>query len=182
MRAYCLFENSTPPGRRVRIGASAAVLWLCACSPQSASVPQSVPARPPPPAAEATPLADFNSFLSKGDYAGAIKFVEQSALSDVEKDGTNGNLILDGWVDPNAVSRPPYPLTVGFVTLERAAAAGRSQSVADLRAKFTTGINYEGKKVLMAPNQPLAECWTKVESVQEAPSTCITLRRRLQVP
>ena len=182
MRACCLFDNSASPGRRVRIGVCAAVLWLSACSPQSASVPQSVPPRTPPPAAEATPPADFNSLVSKGDYAEAIKFVEQSALSDSEKDGTNGNLILDGWVDPNAVSRPPYPLAAGFVTLERAAAAGRGQSVADLRAKFTTGINYEGKKVLMAPNAPLAACWSKVESAQEAPATCIALRQRLQVP
>jgi hypothetical protein len=158
----------------------AAVLWLSACSPQSTPVRQAAPAGTPP-AAEAAP-SDFNSFLGKGDYAGAIKFVEHSALSDSEKDGTNGNLILDGWVDPSAVSRPPYPLAAGFATLERAAVAGRGQSVADLRAKFTTGINYEGKNVLMAPNPPLAECWTKVESAQEAPSTCIALRRHLQVP
>jgi hypothetical protein len=182
MRASCRFDHSAAPGHLVRTGVCAAVLWLAACSPESTSVPQPVPAGAPPPAAAAAPPADFNSFLSKGDYAGAIKFVEQSALSNSEKDGTNGNLILDGWVDPNAVSRPPYPLAAGFVTLERAAAAGRGQSVADLRAKFTTGINYEGKNVLMAPNPPLAECWTKVESAQEAPSTCITLRRRLQVP
>jgi hypothetical protein len=180
MRASCPFEHCVAPARRVRIGVCAAVWWLSACSPQSTSAPQSVPARTPPSAAAAP--ADFNAFLSKGDYAGAIRFVEQSSLSDSEKDGTSGNLILDGWVDPNAVSRPPYPLAAGFVTLERAAAAGRGQSASDLRAKFTTGINYEGKKVLMAPNPPLAECWTKVESAQEAPSTCIGLRRRLQVP
>jgi hypothetical protein len=74
------------------------------------------------------------------------------------------------------------PSRSGAITHVTVAVAGRGQSVADQRAKFTTGINYEGKNVLMAPNPPLAECWTKVESAQAAPSTCIALRRHLQVP
>jgi hypothetical protein len=133
-------------------------------------------------AAPAATGRDFAAILDKGDYAGAIKFVEQSSVPTSEKDGLKGNLILDGWVDPAAVSRPPYPLVTGFDSLERAALAGRSQSITDLRAKLTTGINFEGKNVLMAPNPPLAQCWARVEAATEQPATCVALRRQLKVP
>jgi hypothetical protein len=134
------------------------------------------------PAANGASQSVFTDLLQKGDYAAAIRFVEQSPAEQREKDGVNGTLILDGWVDPNALTRPPYPLAMGFERLERAATAGRVQSVADLEAKFTTGLNHEGKNVLMPPNSALAQCWSKVQQANEEPATCIALRKRLGVP
>jgi hypothetical protein len=134
------------------------------------------------PAAHDAPQLVFRDLLQKGDYAGAIRFVEQSSAAQPEKDGVNGTLILDGWVDPNALTRPPYPLATGFESLERAAAAGRVQSATDLAAKFTTGLNHEGKNVLMPPNPALAQCWSKVGQGNEEPATCIALRKQLGVP
>jgi hypothetical protein len=113
---------------------------------------------------------------------GATEAAEFGAMTSAEKDGVTGNLILDGHVDPRAVSRPPYPLAEGFIRLERAAAAGRKQSIADLRAKFTTGLNFEGKNPLIPPIAALAKCWTEVGSGTAKASVCIEMRKKLRVP
>jgi hypothetical protein len=126
--------------------------------------------------------SDFNALVRRGDYAAAISFVEKSQLPAGEKDGVTGTLILDGLVDPSPATRPPYPLTEGFTRLERAASAGRVQSIADLRGKFTTGLNYAGKNILLPPNDALAKCWANVEAGTDKAATCITMRQRLQVP
>jgi hypothetical protein len=159
--------------------AMCAMLLLCACRSQAVPDQSGAPA---PKSSAAQPTADFNLLVSKGDYAGAIAFVEKSNLAPDEKDGINGNLILDGLADPAASTRPPYTLSDGFARLERAAAAGRVQSVADLRAKFTVGVNYEGKSVLMAPVARLGQCWAKVEAGTQSAAFCIALRQRLHVP
>ena len=155
--------------------ARVAVLFVVACA-----CGLSACRSPGPPAHSAS--EEFTAFLNKGDYAGAIKFVEQSGLTESEKDGVKGNLILDGWADPAAATRPPYPLAAGFDSLERAAIAGRKQSVTDLSAKFATGVNYEGKNVLMAPAPSLATCWARVEAADAQAATCVALRRELRVP
>ena len=129
-----------------------------------------------------SPSGDFNSLVRKGDYAAAIALVEKAELAASEKDGVIGILILDGLVDPSAATRPPFVLADGFTRIERAATAGRTQSIADLRGKFTTGLNYEGKNILMPPNEALAKCWTTVEAGNDKASTCITMRQSLQVP
>jgi hypothetical protein len=166
-----------------RVVLLAVVLSLIACQPQTAPTAQSTPpqktsdASKPPDAS-----SEFNTLVSKGDYAGAIAFVEKSGLPADEKDGITGTLILDGLVDPNASTRPAYPLGEGFIRMERAVSAGRTQSAADLRAKFTTGINYEGKNILMPPNEALANCWTDVEAGKEKSAACIAMRQRLRIP
>lgn len=135
------------------------------------------------PKEPAAPAADFNTLLQKGDYAGAIAFVNAAAdIPANEKDGVIGTLILDGLVDPKATTKPPYKLGDGFDRLERAVVAGRTQSVADLRAKFSTGINYEGKNSLMPANEDLAKCWSEVESGSRKPPACIEMRKSLHVP
>jgi hypothetical protein len=133
------------------------------------------------PPAQSTP-ADFNTLLKEGDYAGAILFVQAAKITAAEKDGVTGNLILDGHVDPRAVAKPPYPLAEGFIRLERAAAAGRKQSIADLRAKFTTGLNFEGKRQIMPPNAALAKCWTEVGAGTTKASVCMEMRKKLRMP
>jgi hypothetical protein len=166
-----------------RVVLVAAALWLIACQPQTAPTAQSTP---PQKTSDATkpldPSSEFNALVSKGDYAGAIALVEKSGLAADEKDGITGTLILDGLVDPEASTRPGFPLGEGFTRMERAVSAGRTQSVADLRAKFTTGINYQGKNILMPPHQGLATCWTNVEAGKEKATACIAMRRRLRVP
>ena len=171
------------------MAALAAMAWLTSCQPHPAPTPHAAttPQPEPSPRSGAAPrLADaaseFNALLGKGDYAGAIAFVEKSALTAAEKDGVTGTLILDGLVDPSASTRPAHPLAEGFTRMERAAAAGREQSVADLRAKFTTGINYEGKNILLPPHRALAECWANVEAGNEKATACISMRQRLRVP
>ncbi|HLK67357.1 MAG TPA: hypothetical protein VKU19_28170 [Bryobacteraceae bacterium] len=139
----------------------------------------SCPRPAPTPAQEA---ADFAALLQKGDYAGAIAFTETSAMASRDKDGVIGTLILDGLVDHGATTRPKASLADGFDRMERAAAAGRSQSVADLRAKFTTGVNDAGKNSLMAPLPALAKCWTDVEQGSEKAGSCIQMRQKLRVP
>jgi hypothetical protein len=157
----------------------AAAGWLISCQPHAA-VPkqQSAPSAEPSAAA----MSDFNALLRKGDYAGAIAFVEKSTLPAREKDGIIGTLILDGLVDQSASTRPPYPLAEGLARMEHAASAGRAQSVADLRAKFTTGLNDSGKNKLMPPNDALAKCWSDVEGGKQKPVMCVRLRKRLHVP
>jgi|HubBroStandDraft_4_1064222.scaffolds.fasta_scaffold400811_2 hypothetical protein len=148
--------------------------------PHAAAAPGQKPAPQSTPTPEDT--SAFNALLAKGDYAAAIQFVEQSSLSAGEKDGVTGILILDGLADKSPASRPPFPLAEGFARLERAALAGRDQSIADLRAKFTNGINDAGKNSLMAPNPALAQCWGAVESGKKKPAACVQLRKRLRVP
>ena len=134
------------------------------------------------PADEEQEAKAMNALLQKGDYAGAIAFVEKSGVPASDKDGVIGTLIADGLVDREASTRPQYTLADGFTRMERAAAAGRIQSVADLRAKFTTGINDRGRNVLMPPVPELATCWTDVEEGKEKAASCIAMRERLKVP
>ena len=164
-----------------RAAAVCVMLLLCACRSQPVSGTSASPAAPPSPAPQ-TSAGDFNRYLANGDYAGAIAFAEKSSLPHSERDGIVGNLILDGLVDPAASTRPPYSLSEGFARLERAAAAGRVQSAADLRAKFTVGINYEGKNILMAPVAALSQCWAQVEAGEQSAASCIALRQRIHVP
>jgi hypothetical protein len=152
----------------------AAILVLGSCESRSAVVAQETTG--------AAAAAEFGTLLQKGDYAGAIAFVNAAKLSAAEKDGVTGNLILDGLVDPRATTKPPFPLAEGFTRLERAAAAGRKQSIADLRAKFTTGLNFEGKNSIMPPNASLAGCWNEVASGSSKASACIEMRKKLRVP
>jgi len=149
---------------------AAVLVALAACQQH----PKSAPAAPSP--------TDFNALLQKGDYAGALAFLDKASLPAAEKDGVAGTLILDGLVDPKATTKPPFPLSEGFKRLERAAAAGRGQSASDLKAKFTTGINYEGKNSLMPPNPELATCWGAVEKGSEKAPACIELRQSLKTP
>jgi hypothetical protein len=125
---------------------------------------------------------DVSAYLSTGDYVRAIEAVLRSRVSKVEKDGVTGVLILDGLVDPDAKTKPPYTLADGFARMERAALRGRRQSVADLRAKFEVGINYQGKNSLMAPVEALASCWRQVEGGSQKAAGCVALRRQLRVP
>ena len=146
--------------------------------------------QPRVPKVAATPVSqstgalanEFNALLRKGDYAGAIALVDQSALAATEKDGVTGTMILDGLVDPSASTRPAFPLSEGLARMERAALGGRAQSIADLRGKFTTGVNDRGKTVVMPANAVLAECWSKVEAGGEKAGECVALRRRLGFP
>jgi hypothetical protein len=153
--------------------------WLGSCQPHANTVSKH---QASPSAVSPAAMSEFNALVRKGDYAGAIAFVEASTLPASEKDGVIGSLILDGLVDPSSTTRPSYPLAEGFTRMERAASAGRVQSIADLRGKFTTGINYEGKNSLLPPNSSLAECWTGVEAGRDKPSTCINMRQRLHIP
>jgi hypothetical protein len=164
MRDFCRFHKS---------GVSVLLLLtavLASCQTQA----------PPPQPPKA---ADFNTLLKNGDYAAAIAWVTAApGIAANEKDGVIGTLILDGLVDPKASSKPPYKLADGFERLEKAALAGRPQSVSDLRAKFTTGINYEGKNSLMPANEALAKCWTSVEALSNQAQACVDLRKSLRVP
>ena len=126
--------------------------------------------------------ADVAAYLTKGDYAGAIEAVSRSKVSKVEKDGVTGILILDGLADPEATTKPPYTLADGLARMERAALRGRHQSVADLRAKFTVGVNYQGRNRLMAPYRSLAECWQQVQAGSTKAAACVALRKQLQIP
>jgi hypothetical protein len=157
-------------------------LWLASCQPQAGPAPVATSSSQSGSAAPTSSASDFNALLKQGDYAGAIAFVEKSSISPTEKDGVAGTLILDGLVDPQASTRPAYRLSEGFARMERAAAAGRVQSISDLRAKFSTGINYAGKNILMAPNPALANCWSKVEAGAEKADACIAMRQRLRIP
>jgi hypothetical protein len=154
--------------------------WLVSYQPGAAADAAQKTASSTAPAPD--DAAAFNALLAKGDYAGAIQFVERSKLSASDKDGVTGTLILDGLADRSATSRPPFPLSEGFAHLEKAALAGRAQSVADLRAKFTTGINDAGKNSIMPPNEALAKCWEGVESGKKKASACILMRKRLRIP
>lgn len=113
-----------------------------------------------------------------GDYRAAIERTEHEKLSAAEIDGVTGSLILQGLVDPAATARPPYTVADGLARMERAAAAGRMQSAADLKGKFTTGINHRGGNQLLAPNAELAGCWAKVEDGKEKAAACIALRKQ----
>jgi hypothetical protein len=157
-----------------------AAAWLVSYQPRAAADATQKTASSTTPAPDEA--SAFNALLAKGDYAGAIQFVKRSSLSASDKDGVTGTLILDGLADRSATSRPPFPLSEGFARLEKAASAGRAQSVADLRAKFTTGINDAGKNSIMPPNDALAKCWEGVESGRKKASACIQLRKRLRVP
>ena len=140
-----------------------------------------------PPSVPATQSVDalaneFTALLRKGDYAGAIAIVEKSTLPATEKDGVTGNMILDGFVDPSAATRPKYTLGEGLTRMERAASSGRTQSIADLRGRFTTGLNDRGRTVVMPANPELATCWSKVEAGSGKAGECVALRARLGIP
>lgn len=129
---------------------------------------------------QAVPL--FSDLLQKGEYAGVIELVQKTDMPVNERNGILGNMILDGLVDQKAITRPAYTLEEGMRYMETAAAAGRIQSVSDLRGKFTTGLNDAGKGVVMPPNPDIAACWQRVEGGQEQATTCINLRKKLKFP
>ena len=175
------FRFHSAPSLAVLLAVALATLLSCQ-HPAATSRAQSAPAAQSPTAQSQDDSAQFTALVQKGDYAGAIAMVEKSSAPPREKDGVIGVVILDGLVDPSPTTRPPYSLADGFTRMERAASAGREQSIADLRARFTTGVNYEGKNILMPPNTALASCWTEVEAGTRKPGACIEMRKRLHVP
>jgi hypothetical protein len=167
---------------------AAAVIAVCAsaCAPTADTSSRSASAEPAAQAAakvsleQATP--QFTALLAKGDYAGAIDLTKRTDMPAAELDALLGTLTLDGLVDQRATTKPGYSIAEGLAFMETAALAGRPQSVADLRSKFTTGLNDAGKNQIMPPQPALAACWTKVEAGTEKPQVCVDLRKKLKLP
>jgi hypothetical protein len=125
---------------------------------------------------------DIPNLLAQGDYNAVLDEIDKAKITDAEKLGTSGRIILDGLVDPKAKTRPKFTIDEGLSRMEKAALLGRETSVNDLAAVFTTGVGFRDEKKLLLPAPELADCWNGVKSKAKTSDTCIALRKSLGVP
>jgi hypothetical protein len=125
---------------------------------------------------------DVASLLAQGDYGAVLEVIDKAKISEAEKLGTSGRIILDGLIDPNAKTRPKFSVEEGLSRMEKAVTLGRDTSISDLAALFTNGLGYRDEKKLFAAVPELASCWNEVKSKAKSADVCIALRKSLGVP
>lgn len=117
--------------------------------------------------------------IQNGHYADAIQMARRSRVSQAEAHFAVGELILQGWADPDAVQRPGETIKDGMALMEASARAGHQPAISGLAAVFYTGLRGGATNaVLIAPDTRLNACWEAAKANAERVASCIAMRAR----
>ncbi len=117
--------------------------------------------------------------INSGNYRNAVALTRKADAGKAEIDFAVGELVLQGWADPEAQQRPFETVDQALALLETSALAGHRQAIAALAATFYTGVRKDMTgEFLVKPNEILQACWEAAKTEPSGTESCITMRSK----